>query len=432
MKNTQKSVVERTRWWEESRFGMFIHWGLYTIDGLDCWKMYDMGIPVEEYVARYERRFRPKKLYADGLAAVAKNAGCKYVVMGTRHHEGYCLWNTKTTRFAAPQMTPGRDLIAEYVRAVRAAGLRVGFYYSLLDWRFKSYWDGPRKDPEGWRKMVDYVHAQVRELMTNYGKIDILWYDGSWPSGCWDFKNDWNDRTVFWRSKELNAMVRKLQPDIIINNRSNFPEDFDTPEQTIAASSRPWELCDTMGELWGAAPQDLNRKTVREHITRLIACVAQNGNMLINIGPKADGSPQSWQVAIMMRIGGWLKKHGEAIYGCKGERQEPFSHSLSPWRTTREGNVLYLHLLHYPGRSFGIANLHDYWLESARVLTTGARLKITHEPTRDIISGLPAKSADSICTVVKIKIRPKTAQEQKAKWTIGLVDPEKMFSAKKI
>lgn len=412
------SRIQAIKDFQEARFGMFIHWGLYTIDGLDCWKMHDMGIPVEEYIAKYEHRFNPTKFDARALVRVAKNAGCKYIVMGTRHHEGYCLWNTKTTRFSSVSMTPKRDFIAEYVQAARDAGLKVGFYYSLLDWRYKAYWDGPHKNPEGWKKFVDYVHAQVKELMTLYGKIDILWYDGAWSSGYRGSSPVEEDLAWAWRSKQLNSMVRKLQPDIIINNRSDLPEDFGTPEQSIVPESRPWELCDTMGELWGAAPQDLNRKTAREIIARLITCVSKNGNMLLNIGPKANGSIQTWQAKIMAQIGDWLKKHGEAIYGCEGEWQMPFNKGL--WRTTRKRDALYLHLIHYPGQSFGIANLHDYRLESAEVLTTGERLKIIHEPTRDIIKGLPKESPNNIITVVKLKTRYKTRKEQKAKRTIAL------------
>ena len=263
--------AKRIQWWQQARLGMFIHWGLYTIDGLDCWKMHDMGIPTKEYAYRFGRRFNPKKFDAKALVRVARDAGCKYVVMGTRHHEGYCLWNTKTTKFSSVCMRPKRDFIAEYVQAVREAELGLGFYYSLLDWRYQAYWDGPRRNPEGWRKLVDYVHAQVRELMTLYGKIDILWYDGAWFP---DFSSTDAELAQAWRSKQLNAMVRRLQPHILINNRSYLPEDFATPEQRITAQDRPWELCDTMGSLWGAASQDLNRKTPREIITRLITCVS--------------------------------------------------------------------------------------------------------------------------------------------------------------
>ena len=422
--------VKRIRWWQEARFGMFIHWGLYTIDGLDCWKMHDMGIPTQEYVRRFEPRFNPRQFDAGEYARVARAAGCRYAVMGTRHHEGYCLWSTQTTRFSSVALTPQRDFIAEYVDAMRGAGLKVGFYYSFLDWRYRAYWEGPRRNPEGWAQFVDYVHAQVRELMTLYGEIDILWYDGAWPVSSvdgWGFSPTSEEVAEAWRSAELNAQVRELQPHIIINNRSFLPGDFGTPEQTIAPQDRPWELCDTMAHLWGAAPQDLNRKTPREIITRLITCASQGGNMLLNIGPDEDGAVQEWQRQIMARIGEWMDVHGEAIYGCVGEWAPPFNQGLAPWRTTRKGDILYLHMLHYPGQIFGIANLHDYWLESAELLDTGTRLDISHEPTRDVIAGMPADPPDDIAAVVKLKIRGKTDEEKRARGSIALDDPDSVL-----
>ncbi|MDY6914354.1 MAG: alpha-L-fucosidase [Planctomycetota bacterium] len=432
MQDSIPADQERIRWWQEARFGMFVHWGLYTIDGLSCWKMHDMGIPTREYLANYEHRFNPTQFDARAIAQLAADAGCKYVVMGTRHHEGYCLWNTATTAFSSVRMTPKRDFIAEYVQAAREAGLKVGFYYSLLDWRYKAYWDGPRNNPQGWKKFVDYVHSQVKELMSLYGKIDILWYDGAWPPGFYDDPRFWGflatDEQVAeaWRSKELNAMVRRLQPDIILNNRSYLPEDFGTPEQTVLPESRPWELCDTMGDLWSADSRDLNRKTPRKIVARLIKAVANGGNMLLNVGLKADGGIQGWQAKIMARIGDWMKKHGEAIYGCSGVPQRPFiGGGLAPWLATQKDGFVYLLLVRYPGRAFGIANFHDYRLESAELLDTGDRLEIVHEATRDIIRGLPKKPPDSIAAVIKIKARQKTAAEQNEKRTVALDDPDK-------
>ena len=424
LSNDQK---ERIAWWQEARFGMFIHWGLYSVGGLDCWKMHDMGIPIDEYIARFEPRFTARGFDARAIARAALSGGCKYVVMGSRHHEGYCLWNTRTTRFSSVHMTPKRDLIGEYVQAVREAGLRIGFYYSLLDWRYKAYWDGPRKDPKAWAKLVDYVHAQVKELLTNYGKIDILWYDGAWSEN-WGFTVHDQETVEAWRSAELYSAIRQLQPGILINNRSGLPGDFGTPEGVIVPESRPWELCDTMGSLWGYAPQDLNRKPVHEIIRRLIICVSAGGNMLLNVGPKPDGGLQGWQVRMLSRIGDWLKVHGEAIYGCTAERASPFTPGLCPWVTTRKGDVLYVHLLRYPGASFSVANYHDYWLESAELLDTGEDLRLTHEPTRDVLSGLPKTPPDRIATVVKIKTRQKTEAERKATRLIALDGPDSLLS----
>jgi alpha-L-fucosidase len=412
--------------WQKDRFGMFVHWGLYSVGDLDCWVMHDLGIPVSEYAETLEPKFTAKGFDADSLAKMAKDAGCRYVVLGSRHHEGYCLWDSATTNFTSKKMTPKRDLIGEYVRAAREHGLKVGFYYSLLDWRFQSYWMGPRKDSEGWKKLVEYVHEQVRELMSNYGKIDILWYDGAWPVGTmpgWGFSPTDEEVAASWRSSELNAMVRGLQPGIIINNRSFLPEDFGTPEQTITPMDRPWELCDTMGDLWGVSSSDKNRKSVLEMLTRLITCVSKGGNMLLNVGPNADGSIQPWQKQNMERIGRWLDIHGEAIYGCGGEWRRPFSGGLAPWRATRNGDTIYLHLLRYPGSSLGIGNFHDTWIESAELLDTGARLEVAHEATRDIVSGLPTASPDDLIAVIKLHTRPATDAEIASRQMVGLGSP---------
>jgi len=410
----------RIAWWQKARFGMFVHWGLYTVGGLDCWKMHDMGIPVREYIETLEPRFAARNFDARALAALAKESGCNYIVMGARHHEGYCLWDTDTTKFSSMRMTPKRDFIAEYVWAARRLGLRVGIYYSLLDWRYQAYWDGPRKNPAAWRAFVNLVHAQVRELMTRYGKIDILWYDGAWPA-C----PSWHcEQADAWRSRKVNAMVRRMQPGILINDRAGIPEDFNTPEQKIVPSSRPWELCDTLGNLWGASSADLNRKTAREIVTRLVTCVSRSGNMLLNIGPKADGGIQAWQRRLMQSVGRWLRIHGEAIYGCVGEWQSPLSCGLAPWRATRKGRSIYLHLLRYPGESFSIANRHDNRIISARLIDTGRPLEVVHEPTRDVISGLPKKSPDPIAAVVKLATRPLTRAERRARRSIALIDPE--------
>ncbi|MCX8183670.1 MAG: alpha-L-fucosidase, partial [Crenarchaeota archaeon] len=228
----EKSTVEkRMSWWVEARFGMFIHWGLYAIPARGEWVMYCERIPKNEY-ARLAQKFNPKRFDADKWVELAKQAGARYMVLTTRHHDGFCLWDSSVSDFTSVKTAARRDFVAEYVEACRKAGMRIGFYYSLLDWRWPAYWDGPEKNPEGWKEFRNYVHAQVRELLTNYGKIDILWYDGGWPHS-----------PDAWGSEQLNAMVRSLQPEIIINNRSGLPGDFDTPEQRIEVSHRPWEAC---------------------------------------------------------------------------------------------------------------------------------------------------------------------------------------------
>jgi alpha-L-fucosidase len=418
---------QRLAWWQHDRFGMFIHWGLYTVGNLDCWAMHDLGTPVREYVERLEPRFTARRFDASRLMAVARSAGARYVVMGARHHEGYCLWNTDTTAFSSVRMTPGRDFIAEYVAAARAAGLKVGLYYSLLDWRFRAYWDGPRKDRSAWADFVDYVHAQVRELMTRYGKIDILWFDGAWaPPGLWGFQPSTADLIEAWRSASLVAMVRRLQPHIVVNNRAIVPGDYGTPEKVLVPEARPWELCNCIGYWWGASTRDRSRRAPRDLVLELLSCVSRDGNYLLNIGPRPDGTPQPWQARVMAGLGRWVHQHAEAVYGCGGEWQVPWNEGLAPWVTTRRGQTLYVHLPRYPGSSFGIANLHNYHLRAATLLDTGRRLRIRHEPTRDVLSGLPPHTPDPIAAVVKIAIRPKTKAEMARRALLGVVEPESM------
>src|SRR3984957_9688313 len=196
--------VRRMKWWHEARFGMFIHWGLYSVLGRHEWVMEEEGIPVSEYEL-LAKRFQPQPNAARAWAKLAKTAGQKYMVMTTKHHEGFCNFETKLTNYCAPKQGPGRDLVREYVEAARAEGMHVGFYYSLMDWHHP---DGARcaTDPEARKRFVAYTHGLIRELMTNYGKIDILWYDVSWPLN-----------REGWESEKMDAMVRQLQPEIIVN-----------------------------------------------------------------------------------------------------------------------------------------------------------------------------------------------------------------------
>ena len=212
----------RLQWWRKARFGMFIHFGLYSQLGRHEWAMEQEGIPVAEYQL-LAKSFNPKPHSARAWAALAKRAGMKYMVMTTKHHEGFCNFNTKLTNYCAPKQAAGRDLVAEYVEAANAEGLPFGFYYSLMDWHHP---DGAKcaTDEGARRRFVDYIHGQVNELCSNYGKLSVLWYDVPWPLTA-----------DGWESVKMNKMVRQLQPGILINNRSKIPEDFTTPEQLIQA-----------------------------------------------------------------------------------------------------------------------------------------------------------------------------------------------------
>ena len=287
----------RMKWWHEARFGMFIHWGLYSQLGRHEWVMENEGIPVAEY-EKLAASFHPKPNAARDWARLAKQAGQKYMVMTTKHHEGFCHFDSKLTNYCAPKQGPGRDLVKEFVEAARAEGLRVGFYYSLMDWHHP---DGARcaTDEQARRRFVDYIHGQIRELLTNYGKIDILWYDVNWPL---DVKG--------WESEKMNEMVFQLQPQIIVNNRNGLAGDFATPEQTIRADARAWESCMTMNGSWGYHQADTDWKTPRTIVRNLAQCAHDAGNYLLNIGPRADGSVPEESVKILAATGKWLERNG--------------------------------------------------------------------------------------------------------------------------
>ncbi len=291
------------KWWHDARFGMFVHWGLYSVLGRHEWAMEEEGIPIPEY-EQLARQFRPKPGAQREWARLARRSGQKYMVMTTKHHEGFCHFKTATTDYCAPKQGPGRDLVAEYVEAARAEGLRVGFYYSLMDWHHP---DGARcaTDEAARRRFVDYIHTHVRELMTNYGKIDILWYDVSWPL---DARG--------WESEKMNRMVFELQPDIIVNNRNDLPGDFSTPEQEIpdGRQEHAWESCMTMNESWGYHRADDNWKSSKTVVRNLVTCARGGGNYLLNIGPKPDGSIPEESVRTLAPVGPWLERNGQAIY----------------------------------------------------------------------------------------------------------------------
>src|SRR5882724_3040826 len=301
--STIEDRERRMKWWHEAKFGMFIHWGLYSTLGRHEWAMENEGIPVIEY-EKLAPNFKPVPNAARAWAQLAKRAGMKYMVMTTKHHEGFCNFDTKLTDYCAPKQGPGRDLVREYVDAARAEGLRVGFYYSLMDWHHP---DGARcaTDESARKRFVAYTHGLIRELMTNYGKIDVLWYDVSWPL---DVQG--------WESEKMNEMVFQLQPEIIVNNRNKLEGDFSTPEQTIVAETggRAWESCMTLNDSWGYQKADDNWKTSKTIVRNLISCARDGGNYLLNIGPKPDGSIPEESVRVLTEVGSWMQTNGHTIY----------------------------------------------------------------------------------------------------------------------
>jgi len=382
-------------WWHAAKFGMFIHFGSYSQYGRHEWAMETSAIPIDEY-QQFPKEFHPQPNSARAWAKLAKAAGMKYMVMTTKHHEGFCNWDTKLTDYNACKQGPGRDLVREYVEAARAEGLRVGFYYSLMDWHHP---DGARcaHDEAARQRFVAYTHGLIRELLTNYGKIDILWYDVSWPL----------DRAG-WESDRMNKMVFELQPDIIVNNRNKLPGDFSTPEQKIVAETggRAWESCMTLNDSWGFQRADDNWKSSKTVIRNLISCVHDGGNYLLNIGPRGDGSVPEESVRILTEVGRWMDTNGDTIY--KSEICDPRRSNYASF--TRTGDTLYMHVHFWPGGDVAISGLMVK-VKSARFYKSGQQLKFTQDPYRVHITGLPMEAPDSPITTIAIECEAEPKQD---------------------
>jgi len=383
----EETRAQRLAWWQAARFGMFIHFGVYSTIGRHEWVMEDEAIPVVEY-APHAATFHPRVGAPRAWAKLAKQAGMKYMVLTTKHHEGFCNFDTKLTDYNAVKQGPGHDVVREYVEAARAEGLRVGFYYSLMDWHHP---DGAKcaTDEEARKRFVEYTHGLIRELLTNYGKIDVLWYDVSWPL---DVQG--------WESIRMNKMVFELQPEIVVNNRNKLTGDFSTPEQRIVAETggRAWESCMTMNDSWGYQAADDNWKNSRTILRNLIFCVRDGGNYLLNIGPKPDGSIPEPSVLALREVGEWLDVNGHTVYGtdlCQVRRSNYASF-------TRKGNTLYMHVHFWPGYYVAISGLMVK-VKSAKLVKTGESVAFTQDDFRVRFTGLPMEAPDTPLTTIAIE-----------------------------
>lgn len=399
----EKDRARRMKWWHDARFGMFVHWGLYSQLGRHEWVMNRERIPVKEY-EKFADSWKVKPRPAREWAHLAKNAGMKYMVMTTKHHEGFCLWDTKMTDYNAVQHGPKRDLVREYVEACREFGLKIGFYYSLMDWHHP---DGAycAKSEKARRRFIDFTDGVVRELMSNYGKIDILWYDVPWPLKS----------PEAWESRKRNKMVRKLQPDIIINNRSQLPEDFGTPEEHIQAEKegRAWEACMTFNGSWGYMPYtpDEDWHSTRKVLSMLQQVASGTGNLLLNIGPQPDGSVPQQAVDRLIPVGKWLKKNGEAVYGKKDSIQGCFEGCpLGSW--TRKGRTAYFWCTRWPGKEITIGGFRSK-LKKAWFLTNGKTIRFKQDKQQLTLTGLPKNNTDKLAqiSVIKMEFASKPVQK---------------------
>ena len=397
-------------WFREAKFGMFIHWGLYSLLGRGEWVMHNEGIPAAEYETLM-RKFKPRRGCIRDWARLARRAGMRYMVLTTKHHDGFCLFRTRHTDFHALNSAAGRDLVAEYVEAVRAEGLKVGLYFSLGDWNHPAYKAVANGDASQCGKLREFIHGQVRELMTQYGKIDLLWYDGAWFNGG-------TLSAESLGSAALNDMARQLQPGIIINERAGVPADYVTCENELkpAPFGQDWEMCTCINDMWGYARHDYNYKTVNQLLFLLSNCATNGGNLLLNIGPRANGTVPAPQVQRLEAVGRWLKKQGEAIYGVERLPRVYTSNG----RVTRKGSRLYYHVYYWPDREWSIV-MSDQAMPGndgaeprplvrlgapvkASILATGKKLATRWEGNRLILSGLPAVPPDKADTVVVVDL----------------------------
>ena len=340
----------RLAWWREARFGLFIHWGPVSLKGTEIsWSRANSNplcpnkgeIPVEVYDNLY-KSFNPVLFDADQWAGVAKDAGMRYVVLTAKHCDGFCLWPTQTIDYHIGQTPFRRDVCGELAGAVRKAGLRIGWYYSPMDWR------DPDCRTANNTAYVKRMQGQIRELVTRFGRIDVLWFD-------------WDGGTIPWDQEATYRIVRQAQPAIVINNRLDCSfgglsadrdigpnADYLTPEQVIGAYNdrQPWETCMTLGTQWSWKPDD-KIKSVDEVIRILAGCVGGDGNLLLDVGPMPDGRIEPRQVDVLKGVGAWLDRNGESVYGTRGGPFKPGRYGAS----TRRDNRIYLHVFAWDGPS---------------------------------------------------------------------------------
>ena len=397
-----------TAWFTHDRFGMFIHFGLYAMPARHEWvKMREMI--TEEHYDQYFKYFNPDMYDPKEWARQAKAAGMKYVVLTTKHHEGFCLFDSKYTDYKSTNTPFGRDIVREYVDAFRAEGLHIGFYYSLIDWHHPEFpidMLHPRREDENAEelnrgrdvhKYAEYMRNQVTELLTNYGKIDVLWFDFSYSKSEAPEKSLWmkGKGKDDWEAEKLIETARKLQPGIIIDNRTEIEQDLWTPEQYQPLSWVRheetgelviWEACQTFSGSWGYFRDEMTWKSPEMLIQMLINTVSIGGNLLMNVGPTARGYFDYRAENALKVYADWMKYHSRSIYGCtmaEPEFKEPRGCRLTQ---SVDGKRLYIHLCEYPYKFLelpGYAGKVDY----AQLLNDGSELKMTEKEVQHFSEG---------------------------------------------
>jgi len=426
-KETKKEHDARMKWWREARFGLFIHWGLYSIPAGEWkgkanyaeWIRNQAQIPLKVY-DKFVSKFNPVKFNAEYWVRMAKDAGMKYIVITSKHHDGFCLFNSKYTNFDVMATPFKKDILKELSEACKKEGIKLCFYYSIMDWHNPDYlprrgWETTRSSKGAdFNRYVQYMKNQLKELLTNYGNIGVLWFDGEW-------ENTWNDK----RGLKLYNYVRSLQPNIIINNRvgasrnglegftetGKFTGDFGTPEQQIPITGLPgidWESCMTMNDHWGYNKNDHNFKSAKEILRMLADIASKGGNYLLNIGPTAEGVFPPESVERLHKIGKWMKVNRESIYETSASL-----FSKLDWGTCTQKNIdgntrLYLHVFNWPNDGkLIVPGIYNKPLKSY-LLSDKNKLPLDCERNEDaIVIKIPSTAPDSINSVVVLDVSGK-------------------------
>ncbi len=408
---TQQQRDVRMRWWREARFGMFIHWGVYSVPagvhkgkpvgGIGEWIMSKGQIPILEY-EEYAKQFNPQKFDAETWVKLAKGAGMKYIVITSKHHDGFCLWDSKVSKYDIMDFAPfKRDILKELAEACKKHGVRLCFYHSIMDWH---HCDAKGVNFPKYRDQ--YMIPQLKELLTGYGDIGVLWFDGEWIK-------EWTEP----QGKDLYKLLRTIKPDLIINNRvgkgrkgmegmnksPDYAGDFGTPEQTIPAQGIPgvdWESCMTMNNTWGYKSNDHKWKSEKDLIHKLIDIASKGGNFLLNVGPTAQGLIPQPSVKRLKEIGQWLDVNGEAIYGTTAS---PFGKPA--WgRYTKKPGKIYAHVFQWPEETKLIVPDTNLKVSKAYLLSDKKQSSLPIQQTdAGLVINLPAKAPDPIASVIVLE-----------------------------
>jgi alpha-L-fucosidase len=387
-KDYLRASEQDMQWWRQAKFGLFIHWGPVSLKGTEIgWSRGGErrgtggtgNISVEVYDNLY-KQFNPVKFNADEWVEIARDAGMKYLVFTSKHHDGFSMFDSKLTDYKITNSPFKRDVVKELADACHKARLRVGFYYSPPDWHHPDY------RTENHDRYIKFLHGQLREICTNYGRIDIVWFDGLGGSA-----KDWDSENLF-------KMIRKLQPHVIINNRAGLPGDHDTPEQRIGKfqNDRAWETCMTIGRQWAWKPND-DIKSLKQCIHTLVRAVGGDGNLLFNVGPMPTGEIEPRQVQRLKEMGDWLDKYGQSIYATRGG---PFKTTAS-LASTHKGSTIYVHILSWPGDTVTLPSIDKKIIASS--LLTGGEVEVKQNDEAIEIS-VPKAHRQEIDTIIELKL----------------------------